>query len=143
MDIITQSNFDRFCKQCYGSCIGFSVVLMMISTCALIGNSVPIFGNITRMNEIVYGQCIANIKYENYHGETFNTVLPIKCPEDMENFQHIVMLSYSIWDNSRVSMGWPWIPYHQAIGLYKCGLFVLFVSVPYYIYLHHVTREDT
>lgn len=143
MNYITQSNFDKFCKHCYGCCIGLSIVLMFLSTCALIGNSVPTFGNISRINEIVYGQCAADVMYENHSGKKFHTMLPIACPANTETFQDVVLISYSIWDNSRASIGWPWITYQQAIALYKCGLFILFVGAPYYIYLHYRNVEDT
>ena len=142
MNILTQSNFDRFCKHCYGYCIGLSVVLMVMSTCALIGNCVPTFGNITRINEIVYDKCLAEISYENYDGKKLHTALQLPCPRDIQNYQDIIMLSYSLWDNNRVSIGWPWITYNQAIDLYKSGLFIFFVTAPYYIYLHFIVRES-
>lgn len=133
--------FDRFCKQAYGYCIGLSVVLMMFSTCALIGNCIPVFGVITRMNEVTYNECLADIQYTTYDDKLFHIQLPIECPKDMQNFERSIVMSYSPWDNSRASIGWPWMTYEQAILVYKCGLFIFFVSLPYYTYLYYSLRE--
>lgn len=135
--------FDRFCKHAYGYCVGFSVVLMFLSTCALIGDCIPVFGSITRLTEVTYGNCIADVIYQTYNNESLHTKLQVPCPYDIENYERTIVVSYSPWNNENVRLGWPWMSYDEAILLYKSGLFIFFVSVPYYIYMHMTTtRHD-
>lgn len=125
---------DNTVKRMYGFMLGFGIVVMFLATVGLIDKCMVSYADIQTITEVSYQNCVAHVSYTDYQQKTYNTLVPIECPHK-EEYGRIIVLRYSPWDSSRVTVGHPWITCDDALVLYKFGLFIALVTLPYYVYM--------
>lgn len=134
MDKMLIQRMDYALKRLYGFMLGFGVILMFLATVGLVDKCMVSYGDITRITEVSYRQCVAHVSYMDYDHKTYQTLVPVECPPNSE-YGRVIVLKYSPWNSQRVSVGYPWLTCDDGILLYKFGMFIVFISLPYYVYM--------
>lgn len=134
-------HMDKVFRYIYGYMLGLGIVFMFLGTVGMIDKCMVSYGDIININEVSYNECFAQIKYTDHADKTYTTILPIDCPSK-EDYGRVVVLRYSPWNSMHVNIGHPWITCQDALTLYKFGMFISFVSLPYYVYLYVSSRYN-
>lgn len=126
----------------FSSLVSLGTILVFFGTIGLISKNSVSYASIINIHEYLYNKCIAVVEYTDVFNISKKGLLEIDCPINKTEYNRIIPVSYSVLNSDIISEEQPFIKFDDALFIYRCGLVVIFASLPFWIRLKYYNKND-